>query len=497
MKSNSKHSRGVPANQGSALIIALIVLTVLTITAIPSYLKLSNQTLKQSNRVFYNAAAINLAESGVEYAVQAIMLQSENNYSWSNWIISGSDALITLDDVTLTGSIRATTKVIIYNYSSESPEVVVKSTIDQPSGAPVEKYMYASISASSAQGLFAYGMLTKDFIKASGGVAFDSWTSDPDNDPSTAHIPYSSRVATDKVAIATAGTGAGAISIGSGDVYGTAAVGSSDYSGLSVTWGGQVGPKDEDEWDSSDTDELWKKNGWLVSTKTGALSTSFTAEFEEITAPTLTPTDYRLDYKLPYSYDDPATSWNDNAYIDEETLGQAGVATILNLDEFEVKAGATVRIEGDVTINLANENKTTLKVIQGGALEMASDATLTIYLAGNMDVTGAGIFSEVAPQQLQIWGTATGTQKINFLNNGQFSGIIYAPNAEVKITGNSDLYGSIVSKNIELTGSGSFRYDQSLANYTGGTTSAGPTRVDYVEELVGSERDSYIDDLSF
>jgi hypothetical protein len=361
--------------------------------------------------------------------------------------------------------------------------------------------MYASISASSTQGLFAYGMLTKDFIKASGGVAFDSWTSDPDNDPSTPYVPYSSGVATDKVAIATASTSANAITIGSSDVYGTAAVGSSDYSGLYVGWGGQVGPKDMSEWDSSDTDELWKKNGWLVSTQTGALSTGFTASFEEVTAPSLTATDARIDYKLPYTdkklVSNKWSSWYQNVYVDEETIGADGATTILVLDELEVSAGATLTIKGDVTIHLPNENQTTLQVIQGGALEMADDATLTIYIAGDMDVTGAGIFSEVAPKQLQIWGTATGTQEINFLNNGQFSGIIYAPNAEIMVTGNSDIYGSVIAKNIELTGSGSFRYDQSLANYTGGTSSAGPTQVDYVEELVGSERDPYIDDLAF
>ncbi|WPJ93940.1 hypothetical protein SH580_10875 [Coraliomargarita algicola] len=501
MHHNSTQSRATTSKQGSALIIAMIFTTVLAVIAIPSYLNLSNQTLKQSNRVFYNTAAINLAESGVEYAVQAIMLQSENNYNWSNWTLTGGSALKTLDEIVFTGDIKATTKISIYNYSSDAPEVVVKSTINMPFGPAIEKYMYASISASSTQGLFAYGMLTKDFIKASGGVAFDSWTSDPDNDPDTPYIPYSSRVATDKVAIATASTSAGAITLGSSDVYGTAAVGSADYSGLSVGWGGQVGPKDMSEWDPSDTDELWKKDGWLVSTQTGALSTGFTAAFEDITAPSLTPTDYRLDYKLPYTdrreVSNKWSTWYQNVYVDEETLGAPNTLTILNLDELEVKAGATLRLEGDIIINLPNENKTTLKVIEGGAIEMADDATVTVYLAGDMAITGAGLFSEVSPQQLQIWGTATGTQNFDFLNNGQFSGIIYAPNAEVKVTGNSDIYGSVIAKSIELTGSGSFRYDQSLANYTGGTTSAGPTRVDYVEELVGIERDPYIDDMAF
>ncbi|MDQ8195549.1 hypothetical protein QEH59_14040 [Coraliomargarita sp. SDUM461004] len=498
MRTHVTHFTGSQHTTGSALIIALIFTTILGVIAVPSYLQLCSQTYKSSNRAFYNMATMNLAESGVEYAVNAIMSSNENpNYSWADWTIQGSDAQIQLSDHIFIGNITGATNIYIYNYASDAPEVVAKATVVLPSSPPITRYMYARVSASTSQGLFAYGMLTKDFIKASGGVVFDSWNSDPDNDSSTSFIPYSNSVATDKVAIATTGTSDGSITLGSSDVYGTAAIGGSDYSGLYVSWGGQVGPKDINEWDPSDTEELWKKNGWLVSTQTGALSTSFTADFETITAPTLELTHLWSEYKLPYSYDDPATSWNDNKYIDEETIGQQGIATVLNMNELEIKAGATLRIEGDVTINLPNENETTLKVIQGGAIEMASDATLKIYIAGNMEVTGAGIFSEVAPKQLQIWGTGTDTQSINFLNNGQFSGLIYAPNAEVKITGDSDLYGSIVCKNITLTGSGSFRYDQALANYTGDTSTPGPTRVDYVEELVGDERDPYVENLAF
>jgi hypothetical protein len=501
VRSNTALLQGNSDTQGSALIVSIIFTTILAVIAIPSYLSLSNQTLRQSNRSFYNGAAINAAESGIEYAVQAVMLQSENNYSWNNWSISGNDAYITMDDFTLVGDIHASTNVYIYNYADENPEVVVKSTIHLPTGAPVEKYMYASLSASSTRGLFAYGALTKEFIQASGGVAFDSWISDPDNDPSTDYVPYSDSVARDDVTIATVGTDAGAITLGSSDVYGSAAIGSSDYSGLDVGWGGQVGPRDESEWDPADTDELWKKDGWLVSTQTGALSTSFTADFEEIVAPEVETTELWTSYELPYTdkrtVSNQWSSWTQNVYVDEESIGSSGTETVLNMDELIVKGGATLTIEGDVTIILPNENTTSLQVIEGGALKLADDATLTIYIAGDIEVSGAGIFSEVAPQQLQIWGTATDSQSIDFLGSGQLSGIIYAPNAEVKINGDADLYGSIVCKNMTLTGSGSFRYDESLANYTGDTSNPGPTTVDYVEELVGTERDPYIDDLVF
>src|SRR5690606_4099442 len=143
--------------------------------------------------------------------------------------------------------------------------------------------LHATLSPSGGRGLFAFGMLARNYIQASGGVAFDSWISDPDSNPGTPYIPYSAAVARDKVAIATVSTALGAISLGSADLYGTAAVGSASEFGVAVGWGGQVGPKNQADWDPADLQDLWKKDGRMVST--GSVTTNFTANFEEIAVP--------------------------------------------------------------------------------------------------------------------------------------------------------------------------------------------------------------------
>tara|TARA_B100000614_G_scaffold229702_1_gene222279 strand:- start:439 stop:1449 length:1011 start_codon:yes stop_codon:yes gene_type:complete len=293
-------------------------------------------------------------------------------------------------------------------------------------------------------------------------------------------------------------TAAGAIDLGSSDVYGTAAVGSSENSGLTMGWGGHVGPRDASLWHPSDSEHLELKDpkGWKVSLETGALKTGFSASFEDITAPDLELTDLRYAYELPYTdrqkKSNASSTWYENVYVNQETIGSPGESTVLELDTLVVKSDAVLRIEGDVMIHLPAENQTSIEVIESGKIELAPDATLTIYVAGDTKVTGGGIFNEIAPHQFQIWGTATNSQRIDFLNNGQFSGVIYAPNASVKIKGDSDLYGSIVCADIILTGSGSFRYDESLANYAGDTTSSGPPEVTFVEELSGDERAPYL-----
>lgn len=490
-------------NEGSVLITAIIFTTILSVIAIPTYLKLSNAALREANRAFYNMAAVNLAESGLEHGVQALREATTGNSKWDGWYEENGGIRKSLDAIVYEGGITGHVNVYISNYTSDNPEIVTKTVITLPHGPPIVRYMYADFSGSSTRGLFAYGMLTKNFIEASGAVEFSSWESDPDLDPDTPFVPFSNAVSKDNASIATTGTADGAIDLGSSRVYGTAAVGSASQKGLDVSWSGQVGPRDPNEWDTFDTEMLWAKDppGWKVSTKTGALTTNFSATFEEIVAPAVELTELWTDYHLPYTErverSNQWTSWYDNVYVDEETIGAPGEVTILELDDLTVRGASTLTIQGDVTIVFPEENTTSFTVMEGGAIELDDDASLVIYTAGNMEVTGAGIFSEVAPKQLQIWGTATESQTIDFINNAQFSGLIYAPNADVTVTGDADFFGSIVSKSIILANGGHFRFDESLKNYTGSGSSSGPVNVRYVEELVGEERTAYIDLLDF
>lgn len=486
---------------GSALLVTVIFTSILGLIAIPTYLSLSRNTLTLANRTHYNAVAVNLAEGGIEYGVHTIRNTSVVRNAWNGWTTVDGDAYKKLPETDYVGNIHGELSVYVIGYDSDSPEVLSKATIHLGNQPPIEKYMYADVRSNSTRGLFAYGMLVKDYIHAEGGVEFDSWISDPDGDPNTPIQFYADHLSRDSVAIATVSTEDGAIRLGSSDVYGTAAVGSGSYRGLDVGWGGQVGPRDPNKWHWSDKEYLWAKDppGWKVSTKTGALTTGFTASFEDISVGITTPrfdlTDPRARYRLPYTYEKEVSNgystWKENVYIDEETLGSPGQSSVLELQDLEVKAGAKLRIEGDVTVYLPTEEVTSMKVIEGGEIELAPDATLTVYTAGDVDVTGAGLFSQVAPQQLQLWGTAPESQHFNFLNNGQFSGIIYAPKASVRVTGDSDIYGSIVANDVTMTGSGSFRYDESLADYIGHHSTPGPPEVNFLEELTGSERLPY------
>ena len=60
-----------PRQRGSALIVALIFAAIIAIS-LTSYMRLTTNALKNSDRSFYSIAALNLAEIGLEEAVTAL-----------------------------------------------------------------------------------------------------------------------------------------------------------------------------------------------------------------------------------------------------------------------------------------------------------------------------------------------------------------------------------------------------------------------------------------
>ncbi|MFW6353769.1 MAG: hypothetical protein ACOC3I_05225 [Verrucomicrobiota bacterium] len=229
-------ARPLRSREGSALVVALLFAFALGALIFPSYLRLSEASAQSSTRNFYGHAALELAESGLEHAVWALNEEYAGNTPWQGWQSRGNEVRRSLDDFTFNGNIVGQVEVRILNPGASDPLVLTRAAIQLPGQPKVERFVRGRFSTTSAAstggGLFAYGMLARDSITASGGVSFDSWISDPDNDPSTPEVPYSSSVARDKAKVACANPGDGVISLGSSDVYGTAAIGGRSFRGL-------------------------------------------------------------------------------------------------------------------------------------------------------------------------------------------------------------------------------------------------------------------------
>jgi hypothetical protein len=100
-------------------------------------------------------------------------------------------------------------------------------------------------------------------------------------------------------------------------------------------------------------------------------------------------------------------------------------------------------------------------------LIIAPGASLKLYLGGNADFTGQGVYNETGnATNCWVYGLTNCTQ-IKFTGNSAFIGVIYAPSAELKMGGGGsdeiDFSGATITGSVTMAGKYTFHYDESLA----------------------------------
>ncbi len=121
----------------------------------------------------------------------------------------------------------------------------------------------------------------------------------------------------------------------------------------------------------------------------------------------------------------------------------------------EISGGAvTLHITGDITLGQSCEI-----IVRDGA-------SLTIYADGDIQcANGSDINSENPPEAastFKLYGTGDGQQSFDLKAKSEFTGIIYAPNADVQLYAGGDAYGSIVANTFEFKSGGNYHYDEAL-----------------------------------
>lgn len=454
--------------RGSLLIVAMIMAAVLGI-AITSYIQLARTNLNVSNRAFYNNAAINLAETGLEEAMWSINQMVDGNGSaWSGWTTSGNNARRKWTGYAFDQNATGTVRVYVTNYNGASnPTLVARSSVAVVGGAPIEKWIQVTLSKRSK---FANGLVAKDSIRFSGNNAsVDSWNSDPDHDPATAAIGYSSGVKKDNGSVGSISVSVDAVLIQNADIWGYAATGGALPS---VGSNGLVGP-------------FGTSSGTMDMSR---VSTDFSANFDPVTPPssayiglgTITNT-----LTLPRGGD--TVSGDGYYYYEADSIA------------FNNKV---LTISGKVILKL-NNTSTAIDIGGGsGELHIDSGSSLAIYASGDIKIAGNGVMngstttaSANQPANFMIWGTKTsGTQNIQIAGNGVLSAVVYAPQGSVQINGNGDVCGSVVANDITVVGNATFHYDESLSDLDAGNP-YGITR--WKELTSAADRSTYSSQLSF
>ena len=451
--------------RGSLLIAAMLIAAIIAIS-LTSYIKLATNSFSQTQRTFLGSAAMNLAEVGLEVGLYSFN-QLDNTTgatAWSGWTINTASYPTTYTaatpfPVTATKSVTgfdlgqgATGSVKIYveypngttstGTSGVNPSILVRSIVALPnSGGTIERFVRVALQR---RGYFTNGLVARNTLNWNGNGSADSWNSDTDNNPATAGVAYASASRTANVVVACLN---GSIDLGAGgDVYGYAKTGGGAISNGSV------------HGLSSTTNDPTRR------------TTDFSATFPSVSVPSPTSVNsvassITASTSFPRGGDVGVTSGSVTTYYYNFASGAA-----VNVNG----GGKTITIAGNIVFMMTNHSGATALATGGNAqLSIGAAGSLQVYTNGNISAAGNGILnsSSGAAAKCLIYGTAATSQTISISGNSDFSGCVYAPNADVSANGggmSGNIYGSMVANTITFNGHPAFHYDDSLRNLAAG-----------------------------
>jgi hypothetical protein len=424
----SRYSDFRDGRQGSALLTA-IIFSFLVMTLMGSYLYLSSSEYRLSTRSFLSNASFNLAEGGIDLALNAI--QTKNSTGWTTGTDSSGRSYWAraYGDYELGSNITGIINIVILGPSTDTPEIYAEGLAQGHAAGDFKKQIYANLTSGFKP--FKNGFNTKRGIVLKGNnVVFNSFDSRDG--------AYGPGNINSEVTISTTSVEVDAIDIGNAKVYGYVATGSQMP---------DVGPK------GSITD--YANPGRVDASR---ITTDYYADFPDIGAPTLvSPLNSIVSSGVIMGGDYNISSWSLSGNV--------------------IIAGNTrIVISGDI------------KVSGNDSITIMPWASLQIFSDDDIDIGGNGIVnSSNNPAQLLIVGTDTGQgdDDIKISGNGKLSAIVYAPNANVSLNGGGNsghVMGAIAAYDATLVGNALFSYDEALTDYILG---GGGYEIDEWVELAG------------
>ena len=115
--------------------------------------------------------------------------------------------------------------------------------------------------------------------------------------------------------------------------------------------------------------------------------------------------------------------------------------------------------------NLELDNSANLYVGEPDDTLPNPPSSLIIYLNGDLEVANGGIINNLSkiPFNFQLNGIGPPYQEWNIKNSGDYYGIYYGPNANIRTFATADFYGSISGHEFILFNGGRLHYDRALS----------------------------------
>jgi hypothetical protein len=407
------------ATRGSALLAALCFATVLTI-ALGSYLTLCYRTLELSMRSVQGTQTLELAETGMEEALWAL-----NKNDWSSWSISGTTATRTITGFTFDNNITGRVELTItsYNGTAGTRTVTVRGVATNDTTGRTMSRTLTSTSALAP--LFVNALAgTTSIVSFSSGGTVDSYDSSLGT--------YASQTP------------------------GYAAVIASDAPSPTAATVALVNAQ---------------VKGYVASQYSNGPSYSSSARLYGPSTPGTTKIDTSRISTSPYqpvftikTITGAGTTLSAPSGGSTTTLGTAGDTTPRIYYSSGLNLTSTTKIIIDGPVRLVVSGSFYIGLNGGSpSIEVTTNGTLEVFAAGDIAIYGNGINNLTRdPSRAVIYGTNTLTVP-DMSTSVPLYGVIYTPNGNFTIAGNSVIYGSVVAKKISLTGSApAIHYDVNL-----------------------------------
>ncbi|MGB2806446.1 MAG: hypothetical protein WBC22_01800 [Sedimentisphaerales bacterium] len=174
---------------------------------------------------------------------------------------------------------------------------------------------------------------------------------------------------------------------------------------------------------------------------------------EQIELPLITPPDELVDTGLDLKVHGATITVGPT---DNGQYGEIELKNAVNPGILEVTGGDVILyITGDISLG------------QDCEIVIKDGSTLALYLDGDLDAdNNAGFNNQSLPSSFKLFGTSTEGQSFILRAKSESLGAIYAPNADVIVMADSDVYGSITANNVLMMALGNFYYDEALRTVT-------------------------------
>jgi hypothetical protein len=359
------------------------------------------------------ASEIPIAEAGIEEAMSHINMRLKN-LETNGWAKAGSKFSKTR---VIGNGYYATT---ITTAPSLPPTIV---SIGYGRIPLQTNFTSRRIMATTRLGPPGFGVVGKNGISMNGNPYMDSY--DSSNEDYSDGGFYNPNERRDRIGVGTLSTNNPAINTGGGIIYGSA----STAPGGTVS--GNVG------------DGAWLAANGYSGQQAGHVTDDFNMAIPDVVLP---------------------SPWNPSFSPTNGVVGGVSYGYILSPGDWQFgsvnlsSSSSSIYVSGKVRIYF-----TGLFQMSGSASVMlAPGASLEIYLGAGMDLSGNCVINPTGiPSRCAIYGLP-GTTSMKYAGTARAYCQMYAPNADIRITGDFDFFGSVVGKTVSMNGGAAFHYDEAL-----------------------------------